>query len=126
MNLSNRTIFTYFGGQDNFIFKIVLLDRFDCNSIHVSFFRTGLSEVYILRQFFVLFLLVFILAIGFLHLSVLFRPSWLPVSKTFRLLTLRFPKWRILVVEKRLCETERSKNDVVSVIRWGRGFSIIN
>ena len=29
-NPSNRTILTYFGGQDNFIFKIVLLYGFTC------------------------------------------------------------------------------------------------
>lgn len=41
---------------------------------------TGLSEVYILRQFFILFLLAFVLAFGLLHLSVLCRPTWLPYS----------------------------------------------
>ena len=30
INKSKMTILSYFGGLDNFIFKIVLLDRFDC------------------------------------------------------------------------------------------------
>lgn len=41
---------------------------------------TGLSEVYMLWQFFTLFLLAFVLGFALLHLSVLFRPTWLPYS----------------------------------------------
>ena len=42
--LYNKTILSYFGGQNNFIFKIVLLDRFDC-------IRKILSKVGLTGQF---------------------------------------------------------------------------
>ena len=40
----------------------------------VWFFRTGISETYLLQHFFALFFLMFVLGLLFLHLSVLFRP----------------------------------------------------
>ena len=40
------TISSYFGGQDNFFFKIVLLDRFDCTKIQL------LSKSDFVHQFF--------------------------------------------------------------------------
>ena len=42
-------------------------------------FRTGLSESYLLKQFFILFILLFVIGFSLLHFSVLFRPN-LPVS----------------------------------------------
>ena len=47
--------------------------------IYQTNFRTGLSETYLLKQFFLLFISIFIMGFVLLHFSVLFRPN-LPVS----------------------------------------------
>jgi len=39
---------------------------------------TGLSESYLLKQFFILFILLFVIGFSLLHFSVLFRPN-LPI-----------------------------------------------
>ena len=50
MNLSDRTILSYFRGQDNFIFKIVLLDRFDCTVTWVIYDYTLSNSFMVLKK----------------------------------------------------------------------------
>jgi len=44
---------------------------------------TGLSETYLLKQFFILFILLFVIGFSLLHFSVLFRPNLPHFMKSF-------------------------------------------